>query len=102
MLQYYFVDTCTGSCHSFRRFTVKSPLDCEIRSVRQIGGNGIDRSFYHIVIDHQGQYSFTPGQYCGILPPGMRVCQLCKISVQEYRRVPIDVTLRVRILWPPF
>ncbi|GBE60205.1 oxidoreductase NAD-binding domain containing protein [Babesia ovata] len=53
------------------RYTVKSPLECRISSVRYLGGNETDRSFHHIVIEHNGLYNFEPGQYCGVLPPGI-------------------------------
>ncbi|CDR94638.1 oxidoreductase NAD-binding domain containing protein, putative [Babesia bigemina] len=43
-------------------YSVKSPLECRISSVRYLGGNETDRSFHHIVIEHNGLYNFEPGQ----------------------------------------
>ncbi|GIX62538.1 oxidoreductase NAD-binding domain containing protein [Babesia caballi] len=63
------------------RYTARSPLECEIRSVRLIGSNDSDRSFYHVVIDHKGRYKFESGQYCGILPPGRLLMQTASLGI---------------------
>ncbi|KAK2197741.1 bifunctional Oxidoreductase FAD-NAD(P)-binding/Ferredoxin--NADP reductase/FAD-binding domain [Babesia duncani] len=53
-------------------YRTKSPLIAKVHSVSKLGSNGFDRSFYHIVVDHGGRFKYSAGQYCGVIPPGMR------------------------------
>ncbi|GFE54291.1 ferredoxin--NADP reductase [Babesia ovis] len=71
------------------RYTVRKPLDCEIKSVRKLGSNDVDRNFFHVVIDHHGQYQYMPGQYCGIIPPGISERTNRPFAPRSYSIAPV-------------